>query len=475
MKHKALCLALISCIGVSATVNAAQPIMTLEEFNQSDVQPNILMIMVDDLGWQDLNVYGNHDIDTPNLDRLAEQGMLFRNAYASAPVCSPSRAGAITGQHPARIGMTNHIAYREYAPVNAVVFDAPTLRNLPTDIPTFAEALQQNGYRTGFFGKWHLSELKKGTREVTDPNTLPDRRGFDINVAGGPFGGPSSWYSPYNNPYIEDGEPGEYLPTRLAQEVVGFMGNESEKPFLAVMWNYLVHSPLYAPDELLAKYKQKKQQGKKIGNPTFAGMIESMDTSVGKVLQAVDEMKLANDTLIVFTSDNGGVWKLSNNGGLKFGKGWPYEGGVRVPMIVRWPGKVPSNSVNEQRVINLDFFPTFLAAAKVDSSSYNDLDGENLLPTLFEHKSLERDTLYFHYPNYAWHGRNRLSSAIIEGDYKLISWYDDNSVELYNLKTDPLENNDISKVKKDIVSSMSSKLDQWLKETDAKMPTKQRQ
>ncbi|MGL6259463.1 sulfatase-like hydrolase/transferase [Vibrio sp. WXL210] len=470
MKYKSLCLALAGCLSACSADQLSTNQSTFSPGNVTQSQPNILMIMVDDLGWEDLNVYGNHDIDTPNLDRLAEQGMLFRNAYASAPVCSPSRAGAITGQYPARLGLTNHISPHDYTPENAVVRDAPTLGNLPAEATTFAEALRDNGYRTGFFGKWHLNSLKPGGWEAEFPETQPENRGFDVAVAGGPFGGPLSWYSPYKNPYITDGPEGEYLPTRLANEVISFMGQESPQPFLAVMWNYLVHSPLQAPEELLEKYQLRKKQGKKVGMPVFAGMIEAMDTSVGKVLDAVDEMNLTNDTLIVFTSDNGGIWKVSDNGGLKLGKGWPYEGGVRVPLIVRWPGKVPSNTVSQERVINVDFFPTFLSLANVDSTQYENIDGIDITSVLTENKQLERDAIFFHYPNYAWHAKNRLSSAMIEGDFKLISYYDDNTVELYNLKKDPWESRNLAKRNKDVADSMKVKLDRWLEETNAEMP-----
>ncbi|WP_035013931.1 sulfatase [Catenovulum agarivorans] len=433
-------------------------------------QPNILFIMVDDLGWQDIGAYGKRDIDTPNLDKLANSGMLFTHAYASAPVCSPSRAGAITGQHPARIGLTNHISHEVFTPDSATLLDAPTLTALPESAITFAEVLRDHGYRTGFFGKWHLSLMGKKNFEVDDPSTLPDNQGFEINVGGGAFGGPPSWFSPYKNPYMSDGENGEYLPTRLANEVINFMADDSQKPFLAVMWNYLVHSPLKTTEALTKKYQQRAKEGKNVGLPVFAGMIEAMDTSVGKVLQAVDDLGLANDTLIIFTSDNGGVWKLSDNGELQYGKGFPYEGGVRVPFIAKWPGKIKENVVNQNRIINTDLFPTFLSAAGINPNSFSNIDGESLLPVLTETKNLNRQAIYFHYPNYAWHKNNRLGGAIIQGAYKLINWYDDDSVELYNLYVDPSESEDLSKIHPDITQSLKTKFKKWLKETNAQMP-----
>ncbi|NVK26094.1 MAG: sulfatase [Gammaproteobacteria bacterium] len=440
----------------------------------SSERPNILFIMVDDLGWHDIGAYGERDIDTPNLDQLAKQGMLFTNAYASAPVCSPSRAGAITGISPARLGLTNHISRQHFAPEKAVWLDAETALSLPNSAVTFAEVLKEQGYATGFFGKWHLSLIQSNSAKVTDPSTLPEAQGFDVNIGGGAFGGPPSWWSPYKNPYITDGEKGEYLPTRLVDEVVSFMSEQKDKksPFLAVMWNYLVHSPLKAPADLLAKYEQRSNEGKNVGLPVYAAMIEAMDTSVGKVLKSLKNLNLAQDTLVVFTSDNGGVWKLADNGGLQFGKGWPYEGGVRVPLIIKWPGKIEADSTQAETVINTDFFPTFLDVASAAVPKDIPLEGESLLPLLTNTGSLQRDAIFFHYPNYAWHAKNRLGGAVISNQFKLIQWYDDDSVELYNLADDPYESNDLANAKPKLTKQLKKKFNQWLTDSKAKMPIK---
>jgi len=349
--------------------------------------PNIILIVADDLGWNDVGPNQTRDIDTPNLNKLAKDGMLFNNAYASAPVCSPSRAGIITGQYPARIGLTNHISRQDFTPKNATWLDAPTLNALPTDYITFAEVLKENGYRTGFFGKWHLSINGKGSKEVEDPSTLPDHQGFDINVGGGAFGGPPSWFAPFKNPYIKDGVNGEYLPERLASEVIRFISADRSAPFLAVYWEHLVHSPIETTEALTEKYKKRAKEGKDVGSPVYAGMIEALDMVVGRVLKAVDDLNLSDETLIVFTSDNGGISKMANNGDLKFGKGWPYEGGIRVPLIIRWAGKVKPATVSNSNVINTDFFPTFLATAGI-KKKYPNIDGENLLPLVTKGKEL---------------------------------------------------------------------------------------
>ena len=444
--------------------------------NQMHKKPNILFILVDDLGWKDINAYEKQDIDTPALDKLAREGMLFTHAYASAPVCSPSRAAALTGQYPARIGLTNHLSHHNYTPKDALWADAPSLSSLPSNALTFAEVLQKQGYRTGFFGKWHLSTSVKGAaaKGAADPSTSPDKQGFDRALGGGMYGGPPSWFSPYRNAYIRDGEPGEYLPERLASEVIQFISEDNSKPFIAVMWPFLVHSPLDTKKHLIEKYEKRKSQGRKIGkSPILAGMIEALDLAIAEVLQVLAERDLSDNTLVIFSSDNGGTVH-SNNGGLRGTKGYLFEGGLRVPLIVRWPGEIAPGSVSDALVSNVDFFPTFLAAAGVDLSPYADnLDGVNLLPLLRGEAASRSGPIYFHYPNYAWHQKNRLGGAIIEGHYKLINWYDDDSVALYNLERDPGETTDLSQKEKALAARLTIQFRAWLKRLDAKMPIKQ--
>ncbi len=441
--------------------------------NPPEERVNIVMVMVDDLGLYDLSCYGYEAVDTPHADRLASEGMLFRNAYAGAPVCSPSRAAVISGQAPARVHVTNHISHQHFEPENPRLLNAPMLKALPPETVTVAEVLRDAGYACGFFGKWHLSlQHPDWSGRVVDPNTLPDCQGFENNVGGNGNGGPAGgWFSPYKNVYLKDGPEGEYLPCRLADEAVAYMDANKEGPFFIAMWNYTVHSPIETTEELKNKYRARKKAGARIGNPVYAGMIEAADSVLGRLLDKVDELGLRDNTLVILTSDNGGFnYAVHDHAPLRKTKGWLYDGGLRIPMIVRWPGKVKPGTVNESRVTHVDFFPTFLEAANVPIDPALPLDGESLVPLLTGKGGLKRDAIYFHYPNYAWHTQNRLGGVIIERDFKLLNWYENDSVELYNLKVDPSEMQDISAQKPELADRLKRKLKRWLKATNANMP-----
>lgn len=434
---------------------------------------NIVLVMVDDLGLYDLGCYGFDAVDTPASDRLAAEGMRFTNAYAAAPVCSPSRAAVLTGQAPARLHLTNHISSQHFAPENPRLLNAPALTALPPEAETYAERLSTAGYVCGFFGKWHLSLTKPNARwRVTDPETLPDRQGFLVNFGGNGAGGPVSWFAPYKNPYLDDGPDGEYLPERLTEEAIAFMREHRDTPFLINFWNWTVHSPLETTTELTRKYEAKRRSGVRMTSPVYAGMIEAADRVLGRLLGALDELDLANDTLVVMTSDNGGVQGLTNRGpaALRKGKGFLYEGGLRIPMIVRWPGRVRPGATNGTPVTHTDFFPTFLEAACESAGGSQTLDGESLVPLLTGRGQPERDALYFHYPNYAFHTKNRLGGAVVQGGYKLLNWYDDDSVELYNLREDPSESQDLAAKEPRIAGRLKHSLRRWLQATNANMP-----
>jgi arylsulfatase A-like enzyme len=434
--------------------------------------------MVDDLGLYDLSCYGYKAVDTPNADKLAEEGMLFRNAYAGAPVCSPSRAAVISGQAPARLHLTNHISNEHFAPENPLLLNAPEIKALPPETVTLAETLRDAGYACGFFGKWHLSLQKTdGSNRVVDEDTLPDNQGFLNNVGGNGNGGPAGgWFSPYKNPYLPDGPEGEYLPERLAAEAEAFMEANKDKPLFIAMWNYTVHSPIETTEELVNKYKARKKAGAKIGSPVYAGMVEAADSVAGRLLRKIDELGLRDNTLFVLTSDNGGFnYAIHDHPPLRKTKGWLYDGGLRIPMIVRWPGKVRPGSVSEERVTHLDFFPTFMEAAGIPNDPALTLDGESIVPVLTGKGGLKRDAVYFHYPNYAWHAKNRLGGVIIEGEYKLLNWYDDDSIELYNLKDDPSETQDLAEQKPELADRMKRKFKKWLREVNANMPIPNRE
>jgi arylsulfatase A len=372
--------------------------------------PNIVLIMIDDLGWMDLACQGNRLVETPNLDRLAEQGMRFTNACAAAPVCSPTRAAIITGKSPARLQITNHIPDQpRFAPDDAKLLSASMRDHLPLDEVTLSERLLEAGYATGFFGKWHLAG--RG-----DPALYPDRQGFQVNVGGCALGGPPSFFDPYRIPTLPDRRPGEYLPDRLVDEAIEFITASKERPFFVCLWTYTVHWPMEAPEALLKKYADRKGPG--LNDTRYGAMIEAMDGAIGKLLAELDRLELTNDTLVVFTSDNGGFGGVADNRPLRAEKGHLYEGGLRVPMIVRWPKVVRAGSECDVPVVSMDMYPTLLDAAGVSRKDNEAPDGENLLPLFNETGSLKRDAIYFHYPNYAFHGSNRLGGAVRSGRYK---------------------------------------------------------
>ena len=432
-------------------------------------RPNIVVIMADDLGWRDLHCYGNEQIDTPFLDQLAAEGMRFTDAYAAAPVCSPTRAAMMTGLAPARLRLTNH------APGNPDGFSLPgsdlqepeTVRHLALSYTTIAERLSAAGYATGHVGKWHLSYVNPRGSEQRDQRELyPEKQGFDVNIGGNSSGGPPSYFSPYRNPTLKDGEAGEYLPQRLADEAMNFVRSNRGRPFFLNWWPYSVHYPMQAPAELIAKYRQRQE----VKDPVYAAMIEGMDAAIGRFLKQLDEAGLRDNTLILFKSDNGGY--SGDNRPLRGFKGTLYEGGIRVPWIVRWPGRVPAGSICATPVISTDCHPTLLAAAGLQPAPGSTLDGRSLIP-LFEQKSgFDRDAIFFHYPNYAFHKKNRLGSAMRAGDFKLITYYDNGELELYRLSSDIGEEENLSQQHPEIVRRLKDKLDAWLRQTDARLPVR---
>jgi len=430
---------------------------------------NILLIMIDDLGWMDLHCQGNDRLDTPNIDKLATQGMRFTDFYAAAPVCSPTRAVIMTGQSPARLGLTNHAPDRaSFAPKNAKLLSAETLDYLPLEHVTIAERLKEAGYATGFFGKWHLSAKRKSAEGPNEPDLRPEYQGFDVNIGGCHFGGPPTYFDPYRIPSIKNRRKGEYLPDRLADETIEFMRTHREEPFFAALWNYTVHWPLEAPKDLIEKYEQRLGPGLK--DARYGAMIEAMDRAMGRVFAALDELKLAEQTLVIFASDNGGFDGVSDNRPLRASKGHLYEGGIRVPLIVRWPGVVRANTICRTPVVSMDFYPTLVDAAALRPDPTKTIDGESIMPLLTRKGRLKRKAIYFHYPNYAWHGANRLGGAIREGDYKLIERYEDDSVELFNLAEDLSEENDLARKMPKKAAELKQTLDAWLRESGATMP-----
>ncbi len=449
------CIALIAQLIDTPTLNA-----------QQNDRPNIVVIMADDLGWMDLHCQGNDLLDTPNLDRLARQGMRFTDAYAAAPVCTPTRAAMMTGQAPARLAITNHAPGNpDHVSQTTGLKGAEWTTYLSLDHVTIAEYLKRAGYATGFVGKWHLSHRPgRDTEGPLEPRLRPEFQGFDLNIGGCSLGGPPSYFEPYRIPNITPRRDGDYLPERLADESIAFITEHRDQPFYLCLWNYSVHYPIQAPDPLIEKYKQRPG----VENPGYAAMIEGMDRSIGRVLNALEESGLSDQTLVIFTSDNG---SLFGNKPLRKNKGYLYEGGIRIPWIVRWPGKVEPGTTCSTPVITTDTFPTILEAVGLTLEPDQRCDGESIMPLIRQTGTLKRNSLYFHYPNYAFHKQNRLGSAIRQGKYKLIHWYDDDSIELYDLTADIGEKENIAYQVPELSDKLLQKLQRWLQETDANMPT----
>ncbi len=430
-------------------------------------KPNVLFILIDDMGWMDLGCQGNKNLRTPNIDNLAKGGMRFTDAYAPAPVCSPTRAAIITGQSPARLQITNHLPHQDrFTPKDSKLLPAKMLNHLSLESETLAERLKKDAhYATAFIGKWHLYTGR-------DKKYNPLNQGFDINIGGCSYGGPPTFFDPYRIDFLPDRKEGEYLPNRLADEAIAFISeqNSKDKPFFVALWNYTVHWPMEAPDKLVEKYKNLPVKGYR--DHRYAAMIEAMDIAIGKVLKSLDDLNITEETLVIFTSDNGPFGGVGDASPLRADKGHLYEGGIRVPLIVRWPGKVEAGAVEETPVILTDLHPTILAATGLDLNSTIPNDGHNLLPLLNGKEKLKNRAVYWHYPNFAFHRDNRLGSAIREGDHKLIHFYDTDSVELYNLKNDISEKNDLSGKMPQLASRLKNKLKVWLQDSGAVMPTK---
>ena len=448
-------------------------------------KPNFVFFLIDDLGWTDLGCYGSSFYETPNIDRLASEGMRFTDAYAACPVCSPTRASIIAGKYPARLGITQWIGgpneptpYRHYLPLEEV---------------TIAEALKEAGYATGFVGKWHLA-----TRDAERTKYYPDRQGFDVNIGGDWSGAPPTYFWPYEkrNRTLETlppgGDEGEYLTDRLTDESLKFIQANKDRPFLLYLSHYAVHTPIESKPALTDKYEAKAQKLPKPSgprfvpvygryrtrqvqdNPAYAGMVQSVDESVGRVMKKLKELGVADNTAVLFMSDNGGLSTVPREGPtcnlpLRAGKGWLYEAGIREPMIIKWPGVVRPGSTCSEPVISTDFYPTMLQMAGLPLKPEQHVDGVSLVPLLKGKGKLKRKAIYWHYPHYHGSG-NRPSGAVRAGDYKLIEWYEDSSVELYHLRDDLGERNDLAGRMPEKVAELRGMLHTWRKQMNAKMP-----
>jgi arylsulfatase A len=378
-----------------------------ELFGQSvPRKPNIVLVLVDDYGWADSGVYGNTFHRTPNIDRLAARGMRLTDAYAAAPVCSPTRASLLTGRHPARLHLTDWLPGRPDMPAQKL--SRPEIRQaLPLSEVTIADALRTSGYATAHLGKWHLGGA----------GFEPERQGFERNVAGDQTGSPLSYFAPFrangrSMPGLEEAPDGEYLPDRLTAEAERFIDQNRSRPFFLYFAHYSVHIPMKAKADVVAKYRARHGEAAGLRNPIYAAMVESVDDSVGRLMQKIEDAGLSRDTLFIFTSDNGGLsvregpdTPATVNGPLRDGKGYLYEGGLRVPLIVCWPGRIRAGAIDRTPVYSADLFATALDAAAVTHRSGE--DGISLLPLLTGRGALRREALFWHYPHYSNQGAGR--------------------------------------------------------------------
>lgn len=447
------------------------PLAALHAADAPKQKPNIILFLIDDLGWRDLGCQGSTFYQTPNIDRLAKEGVRFSEAYAACAVCSPTRAAILTGEYPARLLLTDWLPSGRWDP-NAKLREGRFLRGLPVEEVTLAEALREGGYRTASIGKWHLG---------SEPFSLPEHHGFDVNIGGNAHGAPGSYFFPYAGDWkipatgqravwnvLPDGKEGEYLTDRLTDEAVKFIRESREKPFFLYFPHYGVHTPLQAKKELIAKY-ERIPEAQRQGKPEYAAMVESVDDSVGRVTDTLKELNLDENTVILFTSDNGGFFNATSNAPLRANKGAYYEGGIRVPLIVKWPGVTKPGLVVNEPVTSTDLYPTCLAAAGLPARPNQHQDGVNLRPLLAGEGSLAARSLFWHYPHYNEHPSSVPSSVIRKGSWKLIETFDPAGIELYNLADDLSETKNLATTETAKVDELRRELDAWRKEVGAEM------
>jgi arylsulfatase A-like enzyme len=431
--------------------------------------PNVVFILADDLGWSELGCYDNAFNETPNLDKLAGQGMRFTNAYATAPVCSPYRAALMTGQYPARIGITDYLR-------------PDTDWHLPDEIDALAEIFKKADYTTGMTGKWHLSGYDKN-----GVKSGPGKHGFDEVMISEQTGiGAGSYFHPYTcvnekiNPVINDKE---YLTDRLNYEAVEFIKRNKDRPFFLYVSHYAIHTTLASKEKDLEHFSKKEgftkpltrgyfkgdPRGQK-GNPQIASMLRTIDNGLGMIMKSLDELGLAENTIVIFTSDNGGEHWVTDNAPLRSGKSSLYEGGIREPLIIKWPGVTESGSTCDIPTVNVDFYPTLAEITGQHKPLSHRIDGFSIVPLLKGEKIADRP-LYWHYPLQKPHFLGGKSSgAIRKGDWKLIERFDNQTLELYNLAVDPGEKKNLSIQQPEKVRDLHTLLTEWRKNVSAKLP-----
>ena len=452
-------------------------LMLLSSCNKESLdKPNIILIVADDLGWSDLSYMGSEYYETPNIDKLSKSGITFYNGYASAANCAPSRATMMSGKYQNAHGIYSvvnpFLGYgsdrgnkktRKMIPIE-------TKSNLNLDFFVIPEMLKEMGYINGHFGKWHLGDV----------GFHPEQSGFDVNIGGNRHGGPGGYFAPYPNPELENEPKGEYLTDRIGDEVVKFIDENKENNFFAYVPFFSVHTPIQSKPDYQKKYSNK-ESNQYHNRPDYAGMIQSLDENVGKIINKIETLNLSDNTLIIFTSDNGGIRAISNQYPLRAGKGSYYEGGIKVPMIFSWKGKIEAKTESHERVSNLDFYPTIKQL--VGYTSPIDLDGEDISPVLFG-KKLKKRELYFHFPIYLEpydvHEddgtdplfRTRPGTVVIKDNWKLHHYYEDNKFELYNLDKDISESKNLIEINVEKKDELTSKLNNWRKSKNVPIPSK---
>lgn len=456
------------------------------------MQPNFVFILIDDLGWKDLGCYGSGFYETPNLDGLAKEGVHFTDAYASCPVCSPTRASILSGKYPANVGITDWIDWSgRVHPCKGKLIDAPYIDHLPLEEKSLASILRDNGYNTWHVGKWHLGK---------EPY-YPEKHGFDVNIGGCYLGLPRhGYFSPYHIPTLENGPQGEYLTDRLTDEAIGLIEKNDGRPFFLNLWYYSVHIPIQAKKEHIERFEAKvkamgldqvktfeegcffpceHKRDRRIrrrlvqSDPVYAAMVYSLDENIGRLLKAIDKAGQTDNTVVFFTSDNGGLATAEGsptcNAPLSEGKGWMYEGGTREPLIVKWPGVIEAGSVCSIPVTSTDFYPTMLEMAGLNLMPEQHADGVSLVPLLKGADSLDREAIFWHYPHYGNQGGTP-GSSVRCGDYKLIEFFEDGRVELYHLREDISEERNLAEAEPRLAEELRGMLARWRAEVEAEIP-----
>lgn len=430
----------------------------------------MILVVVDDLGWRDVGFMGSTYYETPHLDSLSRNSLIFTNGYAGAANCAPSRACLLSGQNTPRHGIyTVSPSDRGHKKTRKII-PTPNTKTLADSVLTLAEVLQANGYATCSIGKWHIGE---------DPTT----QGFDVNIGGTHAGHPKTYFSPYKNPKLEDGPEGEYLTDRLSAEAAYFIRNHREEPFFLYLPFFTIHTPLQGKEGLVHKYEGKKMSGGQGRNPHYAAMIETMDAGMGYIMRTLRSLELEDNTIIIFTSDNGGISYLSRQHPLRAGKGSYYEGGIRVPFFVSWPGQVEGGRVSDAPVTLLDLYPTVLDLLNIEKPEGKLLDGISLKEHILRKAPIPERPLYWHFPIYlqAYRAgqdesrdslfRTRPGSAMRLGDWKLHEYFEDGGLELYNLADDLGETNNLSESNPEKTAELHRMMQEWRESTGSPVPT----